>query len=362
MASTISSTLSRTVHEPLFTGALLYLLTRGPVHIRQRLLGPFQTTLLAKNSAVRLAAFVTVLKILTSVGVVRRVNDALNSLAWNQWRLFGRPGAQFKFGPEKEEMIVITGGSSGFGYEMVKAFAEYARVVVLDVADFPEELASLRDVHFYKCDVTDTPAVEELCKEIRRDHGEATVLVNNAGIGTGKTVLETSNAQCEKLFKVNLTSHFVLIREFLPGMLRQKKGHIVTIASMASFVAAPGLLDYCCSKIGALYLSEGIRAECMTHYTNGRSICTTSVHPSWHQTGIIKGVEAQLTKRGVILGAAKDVSDMVVKQVLSGKSGQLIVPQSDGRKTGVRFLPMWAQDILYGHLWQRKHKGGFVKE
>jgi all-trans-retinol dehydrogenase (NAD+) len=46
------------------------------------------------------------------------------------------------------------------------------------------------DVHFYKCDVTDTPAVEELCKEIRRSHGEATVLVNNAGIGIGKTVLE----------------------------------------------------------------------------------------------------------------------------------------------------------------------------
>jgi all-trans-retinol dehydrogenase (NAD+) len=49
-----------------------------------------------------------------------------------------------------------------------------------------------------------------------------------------------------------------LIREFLPGMLRKKKGHIVTIASMASFVAAPGLLDYCCSKVGALFVSEGI--------------------------------------------------------------------------------------------------------
>jgi all-trans-retinol dehydrogenase (NAD+) len=40
-------------------------------------------------------------------------------------------------------------------------------------------------------------------------------------------------------------------------MLRRKKGHIVTIASMASFAVAPGLLDYCCSKVGALFLSEG---------------------------------------------------------------------------------------------------------
>jgi NAD(P)-dependent dehydrogenase (short-subunit alcohol dehydrogenase family) len=45
-------------------------------------------------------------------------------------------------------------------------------------------------VHFYKCDVTDTPAVEALCKEIKQTHGEATVLVNNAGIGIGKVVLE----------------------------------------------------------------------------------------------------------------------------------------------------------------------------
>jgi all-trans-retinol dehydrogenase (NAD+) len=49
----------------------------------------------------------------------------------------------------------------------------------------------------------------------------------------------------------------VLIRGFLPGMLERRKGHIVTVASMASFVPAPGLIDYCCSKVGELYLSEG---------------------------------------------------------------------------------------------------------
>lgn len=48
------------------------------------------------------------------------------------------------------------------------------------------------DVHFYRCDVADTPAVEEMCKEIRQRHGEATVLINNAGIGIGKTVLDVS--------------------------------------------------------------------------------------------------------------------------------------------------------------------------
>jgi hypothetical protein len=95
---------------------------------------------LAKNGGSRLATFITILKVLTGVGVLRRANQALNTLAWNNWA-FGRTGAPFTFGPGKEELIVITGGSSGFGYAMVLGFAKVARVVVLDVQAFPPELA-----------------------------------------------------------------------------------------------------------------------------------------------------------------------------------------------------------------------------
>jgi all-trans-retinol dehydrogenase (NAD+) len=217
MASKVTTVIKEAASEPLLTGALLYALTRGPAHIRARLLAPFQNNLLAKNGVQRLATFITVLKVLTSLNVLRRVSQGLSSLALNNWTL-RRSGAPFKFGPAKEELVIITGGSSGFGYEMVKSFSKVARVVVLDVQDFPPELARrelhliivrlhqnpglrlnwddvltkflVSGVHFYKIDVTDTPAVEDLCKQIRETHGEATVLVNNAGIGIGKTVLE----------------------------------------------------------------------------------------------------------------------------------------------------------------------------
>ncbi|EAT85089.1 hypothetical protein HBI56_075370 [Parastagonospora nodorum] len=362
MASKVVSTLKETASEPILTGALLYLLTRGPSNLRERILGPFQTNLLAKNGVARLAVFITALKVLTGLGVVRRINGALNSLAWNNWKLFGRPGAPFEFGPEKKELVIITGGSSGFGYEMVKSFANHARVVVLDVADFPPELSSIPDVHFYKCDITDASGVEGLCKEVLQTHGDATVLINNAGIGSGKLVLETSNAESEKLLKVNLLSHLTLIREFLPGMLRKNKGHIVTIASMASFLAAPGLLDYCISKVGALYVSEGVRAECLSRYPGGEGICFTSVHPSWHQTGILKGNEATIAKFGIVPDPPTNVSDLVVKQVLNGKSGRLVVPKSEESKTGLRNWPLWAQDIALGLVWQRKDSFGFAKK
>jgi all-trans-retinol dehydrogenase (NAD+) len=168
-------------------------------------------------------------------------------------------------------------------------------------------------------------------------------------------------------------------------MLRKNKGHIVTVASMASFVAAPGLLDYCCSKVGALYLSEGqsrlalnypisvrlhnslhynlgIRAECLGRYPGGEGICTTSVHPSWHQTGILKGGEASLTKFGIVPDPPKNVSDLVVSHVLSGKSGRLCVPKAEEGKTGVRGWPLWARDIVLGNVWQRKDTFSFAKK
>lgn len=147
----------------------------------------------------------------------------------------------------------------------------------------------------------------------------------------------------------------VLIRAFLPGMLTQKKGHIVTIASMASFVAAPGLIDYCISKIGALYLTEGVRAECLSRYPGGEGICTTSIHPSWHQTGILKNAGKDLLdKHGIVPDPPTRVSDVVVEQVLSGRSGRICVPKSQEQHMGIRNWPRWAQDLVFGLVFKSK--------
>jgi hypothetical protein len=141
MASKITALVTQAPREPLLTGALLYVLTRGPVHVRERLLEPFRGNVLAgEKGAARLATFITFLKYLTGFNIAKKINSALNALAWNNWSL-GRSGAPFKFGPNKEELVIITGGSSGFGYEMVKDFAKIARVVALDISDFPPELA-----------------------------------------------------------------------------------------------------------------------------------------------------------------------------------------------------------------------------
>lgn len=358
MAGTAVSGITKAAKEPLLTGALLYALTRGPPQLRARLLAPFQGTLPVftntPKGVARLASFITILKVLTAAGVLRRVNQALNRLAWNNWSL-SRNGADWQFGPAKKELVLITGGSSGFGYEMVKSFSKHARVVAIDISQFPAELDALPGVHFYQCDITDTAALEALCEQIKSEHGTVSVLINNAGIGIGKTMLDTTNAESQKLLQVNLFSHFVLIRAFLPGMLAQRKGHVVSIASMASFVAAPGLIDYCISKIGALYLTEGLRAECLAHYPNGSSICHTSIHPSWHQTGILKNAgKDMLEKHGIIPDPPTRVSDVVVKQVLKGRSGRICVPENQEKHMGIRGWPRWAQDLAFGLVFSKK--------
>lgn len=145
-------------------------------------------------------------------------------------------------------------------------------------------------------------------------------------------------------------------------MLQMRKGHIVTIASMASFFAAPGLLDYCCSKVGALYLNDGIRAECLSRYPGGEGICTTSIHPSWHKTGILKGSEEQLKKYGIYPDPPSNVSNLVVEQVLKARSGNICVPKSEEGKTGMRGYPIWLQDVLMGYLWSKKDRFEFGKD
>lgn len=196
MAHRAYSGLTEAASEPLLTGSLLYLLTRGPPHIRAKLLSPFQSTLPVftntPKGVARLAALITILKILTTAGVLRRINAGLNWLAWKNWSL-SRNGADWQFGPSKKELVLITGGSSGFGYEMVKSFSKHARVVAIDVSPFPAELDALHGVSYYQCDITDTAALEALCEQIKSEHGTVSVLINNAGIGVGKTLLEVSN-------------------------------------------------------------------------------------------------------------------------------------------------------------------------
>jgi all-trans-retinol dehydrogenase (NAD+) len=126
--------MSRLLLEPVATGALLYFLTTNPSNLRD------QFSSITGINAITLQALATPLKWLFSLGLLRRFHNAMTTLAFNNWQ-FRRQGEPWKFADDKlPELVLITGGCSGFGRLMAKDFSNHARVVILDIQEPPEDL------------------------------------------------------------------------------------------------------------------------------------------------------------------------------------------------------------------------------
>lgn len=102
--------------------------------------------------------------------------------------------------------------------------------------------------------------------KIRSEHGNPTVLINNAGIGRGKPILETTEKDLNLTFQVNTFAHYYLVQQFLPSMIENNHGTVVTVASTAAYVTAPRMVDYAGSKAAALAFHEGLHAELASTY------------------------------------------------------------------------------------------------
>lgn len=131
-----------------------------------------------------------------------------------------------------------------------------------------------KNVQFYEVDIASSQAVQQVADQIRQKHGDPTVLINNAGIASTRSILEEPEALTRKLFEVNIIAHFILVKQFLPAMIKKNHGHIVTVASIASFMTQAQNVDYACTKAGALAFHEGLNQE-LKHRYNAPKIRTT---------------------------------------------------------------------------------------
>jgi all-trans-retinol dehydrogenase (NAD+) len=129
-------------------------------------------------------------------------------------------------------------------------------------------------VHYYKADISKSAEISAMAKVIRKEHGDPTVLINNAGISVCRPILNETEEQIRRVFEVNTISHFLTVKEFLPAMVKTSHGHIVTIASMASYSVHAAAVDYGCSKASALVFHEGLAQEIKSWY-NAPKVRTT---------------------------------------------------------------------------------------
>ena len=178
---------------------------------------------------------------------------------------------------------LITGVSSGFGYEMTKQLLESGDVVIgtvrntKKVEDLIEKYPQTFDCRIL--DVTDVPAVHATVEDAFRKHGKVDVIVSNAGYGLFGAAEELTDAEVDHIIATNLTSSIALIRSALPYLRRQESGNIIQISSYGGQVAFAANSMYHATKFGIEGFCESVAQEVVKY-----NIKVTIVEPGGART------------------------------------------------------------------------------
>ena len=252
----------------------------------------------------------------------------------------------------RNKNILITGGASGIGRLMGEYMAQKGGTIILwdinkkALKETKEEISKKGgNVHAFFCDVTDKQKVYETADELRKACGNLDILINNAGIVTGKPFWECSDEEIEKTMNVNTMAMFWTVKAFLPDMIKANTGHIVTISSAAGIVGASSLTDYNASKFAAFGFDESLRME---FRSRKMKIRTTIICPYFINTGMFKGVKTRFSWLLPIL-EEKAVAKKIVKAIESNRT-RLIMPGIVYASWVMRYLPVsvfdWIADFL----------------
>ena len=178
------------------------------------------------------------------------------------------------------KVTVITGGGSGIGEAICKKFtASGANVIIIDTNEIEgERVAQEANAYYLNCDISDPKSVQETFKKIESIHGFTEILINNAGIAHIGKITETSPEDFDKIMNVNVRGSYLCIKASIADMIKNNKGCILNMASVASNLGIPDRFAYSTSK-GAVYtmtlsvardfVDQGIRCNC---------ICPARVH------------------------------------------------------------------------------------
>ena len=280
---------------------------------------------------------ITLSGLLIGASLLRRFSDHLSRLARNNGTI-----TTGKWDWSKE-IVLVTGASSGIGQRVCQMLIDRGVTVVgWDVQ--PLLYNKPAKMHFYTVDITNPESVEAAAAKVKSEVGHPTVLVNNAGVGTGQIILRESRKSVERTMNVNALSHYWMAQAFVPEMVKHNHGHVVTIASMASYASPIGISAYGMSKAAAKAFHYTLMKE-LKWIHNVHHVRTSMINPLWTATPLLEphSVSAASGKnqKGLKVMHVDTVAERIVDVILSGESQHLCLPRSITVGSLLRGFPDW---------------------
>lgn len=181
----------------------------------------------------------------------------------------------------KKKIVWITGASTGIGRETAKLFSKNDFIVVATARRKSRLVSLVQEIKFagneasaFVCDVSSERSVFNTFRRIKERYGKVDVLVNNAGVTFFKSFADSKIYDFDYMMDINLRGSFLCIKSVLPQMLKNRKGHIINILSVAVQTTLENSSLYAASKAGLLAMSDGLRLE-----VRGYNIKVTNIIP-----------------------------------------------------------------------------------
>lgn len=231
--------------------------------------------------------------------------------------------------PESGSTALVTGASSGIGEQLARQLAARGHNVTLVArrVELLEALAhELREEHGIRADVfpadlADAGARERLWLGIQANGLEVEILVNAAGFGIYKPVVDSDHRRELEQVRVLVEAPVDLMHRYLPGMVQRKRGAIINISSTSAFQALPYNAGYAAAKSYLLLYSEALRAE-----VRDDGVSVTAVCPGPVATGFQESSEAEFAEKlpKLVWVSAKKVAKATLKA--ADRNKRLVVP------------------------------------
>ena len=192
------------------------------------------------------------------------------------------------------KVAFLTGSGRGIGRAIAERFAKEGAIMVLtDINEdaLSETLELVKKYSpsstSYKLDVTNEKMVQEVVKKVIDNFGRIDILLNNAGVSNMNHFWELTEEDWDFNMNVNAKGVFFVTKAIAPYMIKEKKGKIVTTASMAAKLGAPLLAHYSASKFAVLGFMQAVAKELAPYGINVNSVCPGFVKTSMQDREVV---------------------------------------------------------------------------